>query len=42
MKDIIKKLIKELENKVDIEDWWYVHDIADEIRQKALLKIREI
>lgn len=42
MKEEIKKLIKELEEKVEIEDWWYVHDIADAIREKALLKIREV
>lgn len=41
-KEEIKKLIKDLDDKVDIEDWWYARDIAEEIEEKILAKIREV
>ena len=40
-KEEIKKLVKELEDKIDVEDWWYARDIAMELHEKILAKLRE-
>ena len=41
-KEELKKLLDRLEEKIDTEDWWYARDIAIELHEKLLSKIREV
>jgi hypothetical protein len=41
MRKTLKELIKELENKIDIEDWAYARDITKEIERRLEEKLKE-
>ena len=41
MKERLKKLVRELENKIDVEDWGYARDIAKDIYEMLQEKLKE-